>query len=490
MSAPDLLTRTARARAGSLCAVGAVVLLAAACTLGPDYHEPAPPGAQRYSAEPTREMSAPAAGVAQRFGAGPAPARWWSGYGSSTLDGWVDEGLAHNRDLQASIQSLVAARAQLQAQVGSTELPTINGELEFARQRALGLPQFGPPTVLYKLYAGTVQVNYDLDLFGRLRRANEAARAQFDVQAEELAAARQTLAANIVVTALRSAALRVEVRTQERVEELAQRRARLTLRRYELGGTAHRDVLDAQRAAHDAAAALPGLRAQHDRLRHALAILLGRLPQDAPQDLEFDQLRLPAEIPVAVPSELVHARPDIRAAEAGLHAATADVGVATASLFPSLSLTASFGSESFTRSRFLHAPAEVFGASGALLQPLFSGGALLAQKRAASAELDAALQRYESTVLKAFGNVGDALRALDEDARALAQNEAAEAEAERFYQETARRHDAGSENILAVLASEQALQQERLARIAGQDARLVDTANLYQAIGAPDAAAP
>lgn len=479
--------RAARARrAAARLAVLAGAALLAACALGPDFHPPAAPKAERYSAEPASAQSAPAAGVAQRFGAGAAPAHWWSGFGSSTLDGWVEEGLAHNRDLQASTRSLVAARAQLQAQIGSTELPTINGELEFARQRALGLPQFGPPTVLYKLYAGTVQVNYDLDLFGRLRRTNEAARAQFDVQAEELAAARQTLAANIVVTAIRSASLRLEVQTQERVEELAQRRARLTLRRYELGGAPHRDVLDAQRAAHDASAALPGLRAQHDRLRHALAILLGRLPQDAPQDLDFDALRLPADIPVAVPSELVHARPDIRAAEASLHAATAEVGVATASLYPSLSLTASFGSESFTRSRFLHAPAEVFGVGGSLLQPLFSGGALLAQQRAASAELDAAWQRYESTVLKAFGSVGDALRALDEDARALAQNEAAEAESERFFQETGRRHDAGSENILAVLASEQALLQERLARIAGQDARLVDTANLYQAIGAPD----
>ena len=482
------MSRMRRAAHRPLGRLGALALLAVlgGCTLGPDFRAPAPPAAQRYGAEPAVASGPQAGGIAQQFPPGLAAPRWWTGFGSATLDNWVDEGLAHNRDLQASIQSLVALRAQLQAQIGATELPTINGELEFARQRTLGLPQFGPPSVLYKLYVGTVQVNYDLDLFGRRRRANEAARAQFDVQAEELAAARQTLAANLVGTAIRSAALKLEVQTQERVAELAQQRARLTLRRYELGGTAHREVLDAQRAAHDAAAALPGLRAQHERLRHALAILLGRLPQDAPPDLEFAELRVPANVPVAVPSELVRARPDIRAAEAGLHAATAEVGVATASLFPDLALTASFGSESYTRSRFLHPAAEVFGVSGALLQPLFSGGALLAQKRAASAELDAALQRYESTVLKAFGNVGDALRALDEDARALAQNEAAEAEAERFFQETGRRHDAGSENILAVLASEQALQQERLARIAGQDARLVDTASLYQAIGAPD----
>jgi outer membrane protein TolC len=119
------------------------------------------------------------------------------------------------------------------------------------------------------------------------------------------------------------------------------------------------------------------------------------------------------------------------------------------------------------------------------LQPLFAGGALLAQKRAASAELDAAYRRYESTVLKAFGNVGDALRTLAEDARALAENTEAEDDAERLFRETTRRHETGSENIIAVMASEQAFLQERIARIAGQDARLIDTANLFQAIGAP-----
>jgi NodT family efflux transporter outer membrane factor (OMF) lipoprotein len=465
--------------------VGAA-LAAGGCALGPDFARPPAPAVQRYGTQPSASASAPADGVAQRFASGPATPRWWSAYGSATLDGWVDEGLAHNRDLQAAVASLVAAGEQLRAQTGASLLPSVTGQLEYAHQRAIGLPDFGPPTVLYQLYAGTVQVSYDLDLFGGIRRANEAARAQVDVQAQELAAARQTLAANIVITAIRSAALQREAQIRAHIAELAERRAQLTLRRYELGGTSHREALDAARAAHAASAALPGLRAQSDRARHALAVLLGRLPQDAPADLDFETLRLPAELPVAVPSELVHERPDILAAEAGLHAATARVGVATANLFPKLSLTGSFGSESFTRAGFLHPATGVWGASGGLLEPLFAGGALLAQKRAASAELDAAYRRYESTVLKAFGNVADALRTLEEDAQTLVQNAQAEGDAERFYQETLRRHDQGSENIIAVLASEQALLQERLARLGGQDARLIDTASLFQAIGAPD----
>lgn len=464
----------------------AASLVLAACAVGPDFHVPAAPAAQRYTAQAMPPATVTADRVAQQFPAGPAPALWWQGYGSPALDAWVAEGLARNHDIQAARATLLAAQELLRARVGSTELPTVNAQLQASRQRALGLPTFGPPTNVYQLYAGVVQVNYDLDLFGGIRRANEAAGADVAVQAEELAAARQSLAANIVITAIRAAALRREVADQARIVELAQRRATLTERRYTLGGAAHRDVLEAQRAAHAAAAALAPLQAEWGRSRAALALLLGRPPESAPPDLDFEQLRLPGEIPVAVPSELVRVRPDVRAAEAALHAATARVGVATADLFPQFSLTGSYGSESFRRASFLHSPATVWGAGGAVLQPLFAGGALRAGRRAATAELDAARERYEQTVLKAFGNVGDALLALDADARVLEGDAAAEAAAQRFFDETRRRHEAGAENVLAVMASEQQWLQDRLTRLAGASARLIDSANLFQALGAPD----
>ncbi len=490
----DMVSRTARGTGSGRSGMKRTTLLAplwalltlGGCTVGPDFHAPVPPRADRYTVVPAGANTVVADGSIPQFPATTPPARWWVAYGSPALDDWVAEGLARNRDLQSTTATLAAAREQLRARIGQTELPTAGAELQAARQRALGLPNLGPPTSVYQLFAGVVQVDYTIDLFGGVRRANEAARADVDVQSHELAAARQSLAANIVIAAIRSSALCRQVQIQANIVTLAQRRADLVQRRFERGAVPSGAVREARRAWRDAAAELPGLQAQWDRARNGLAVLLGRAPQDAPGDLDFATLKLPVEVPVAVPSALVRARPDILAAEAALHAATARVGVATANLFPQLSLTGSYGSESFHRASFLHNPSTVWGASGTVLQPLFEGGALRAQRGAANALLDAAEQRYAETVLRAFGDVGDALLTLQADAQALEQRAAAQGEAERLYADTARRHAQGAASLLDELASEQALLQERLAGIASAQARLVDTASLFQAVGAPD----
>ncbi len=493
----------ARLRAGGLVRRLAAAALALAmslaladCAVGPDFQRPAAPTAQRYTApsgaggaDPgATSQPAPAAGegaAVPDLAAGPAPARWWTQYGSSELDAWVGEAQQRNPDLQSLVATLAAARSALAAQEGASSLPTVGGALQYGRQRALGLPAFGPATVLYELYAAVVQVSYDLDLFGGVRRQNEASRAEFDAQDEELAAARQTLAANVVVTAIRSAAFTRRVEVQQSLVGLAGQRAQMVERRHQLGAASHREALEARRAADDLAATLPPLQAQRERNRHALAILLGRGPADAPADLDLDALRMPASIPVAVPSELVRTRPDVLAAEARLHAATARVGVATANLYPHLTLTATYGSESFHRASFLKSPSGIWSASGSLLQPIFQGGALTEARRAAAAEVESAWQRYQATVLKAFGNVGDSLRAVQEDGARLARATAAEADAGLLVDEMQRRRREGSESALSVLGSEQALRQEVLARLDAQEAGLADAASLFLAVGAP-----
>jgi len=468
-----------------LSALSAAVLLAlSGCAVGPDFHTPAAPPATHYDASDTT-ATGNAQGPVQTFPSGAPPERWWEAYGSATLNDWVSEGLSKNRDLGSTRSTLAAARERLAAQIGASELPQAGLGLGYAHERSIGLPNLGPPTNLYKVYSGGVQVNYDLDLFGGVRRANEAAQAQFDAGAFEFDAARETLVANLVSVAIRSAALNKQIQATERLVNLADDEQHLIQRRYELGAASHLDLLNAQRRHHDTAATLPGLRAAWSQNHHALAVLLGRAAQDAPDDLDFDTLVLPSTIPVAVPSELVRARPDVLAAEARLHSATAQVGVATASMLPQLSLTGTFGSESFTRSAFMTGPTGVWSLVGGLTQPLFQGGALLAEKRASSAELDAAMARYESVVLRAFQNVADSLRTLDEDARAAAERAESERVARASFDEISKRHASGSLPLLAQVQGEESWQNARLGEIGARVARLTDSVALYQALGAP-----
>ncbi len=462
------------------------VLALSGCTLGPDFTRPRAPTAQQYTVGREPQLSERSAGVAQSFAPGMAAPRWWQVYGSTDLDAWVEEALVDNPDLASSQAALRGAQEILRAQIGATELPFASLTAEQAHERAIGLPTFGPPTALYKLYVGVLNVGYDLDLFGSVRRGNEAGLAEVEMQAYELQAARQSLAANVVATAIRSAALKKEVDLTERLVELAKAQRDLTRERYALGALPHRDVLDAMRSYQNTAAGLPALRAEWLRTRHALAVLVGRTPENAPADLEFDALRLPPSIPVTLPSELVHSRPDILAAEASLHAANARVGVATANLYPQLQLSGSWGSESYQRSEFLRSPTTVWGIAAGLTEPLFAGGSLIGQERAANAQLEAARERYRATVLKAFQNVADVLRTLDEDATALAAREDALEAASHFYLETRARHALGAQTALAELSSEQSWQAERVNQLESAAARLVDSAALFEAVGAPE----
>lgn len=453
----------------------------AGCALGPDFKTPVAPAASVYTAPdlPIQEDAA-------RIVDAPTPKRWWTTFGSTMLNDWVEEGLANSPDLKSADAHLLSAEDLLRAQTGASTLPSVTGDLQGSRQRALGLPDFGPATNLYHVYAGVIQINYDLDLFGLVGRTNEAAGARLQVEAYQFEAARQALIGNIVSTAIDAAALAEEVTVTERVVFLAKRQQAMTEARYAAGAVPHKDVLDAIRVASSAAASLPVLRTRWQRQRHALAILLGRTPDTAPNDLDFSALTIPASVPVSLPSRLVRERPDILAAEAELHAQTAGVGIAKANLFPNITLTGTFGSESFSKAGFLTGQTSVWSLLGGVAQPIFQGGALREQLGAASLEQEAALYRYQNTVLKAFADVGNAMRTLSDERDALAEREMAERSAQRFYNDTRRRYENGSENGLAVVASEELWQQERANAIASIDDRLLATASLYEAIGAPD----
>jgi len=471
-------------RYSRLAALTGVACALAACSFGPSGEPPAMPQPAHYGAAAQPTQTVPAQGVTQQFvvGAKPVP-EWWKLYQSDTLNALVDEGLRNSPTLAATDKSLAAAREQLRAQIGSSMLPTIDAGGQATRNRALAIPEIGPNTFLYNVFVGQLQAHYTFDLFGAARLADAALAARVDVQAYQFDAARRALAANVVTAAITSAALHAQIETTERLVTIANDQARDTQRRYVLGAVSHADQLSAQQSAASLSASLPGLKQQWLSTRHALAVLLGRTPDAAPDDLELAQLHVPEQVPVVVPSELLRSRPDIQAADAALKAAAADVGVATAQMFPSLSLSASMGQGGFSWPVALSGAIWSIGAS--LSQPLFHGGALFAQRRAAVDTYDATVSQYKQTVLAAFQNVADTLAALEHDSQALDAANIAARSAQGVFDETSGRYRLGALPVASTRSSEQQFRNAQLDEIRYTSARLTDTAALFQAMGNP-----
>ncbi|MFM0287103.1 efflux transporter outer membrane subunit [Paraburkholderia megapolitana] len=479
-------TSSLRRTVTALSCGAALAFTLAACSFGPNGAPPAMPQPAHYGAEPQPTQTVQANGVTQRFVAGAqAVPEWWKLYRSDDLNALVDEGLRNSPTLAAADKNLAAAHEQLRAQIGSSLLPTIDANGQATRERALGFPGFGPNTSLYNVFVGQIQANYTLDLFGAARLADKALAARVDTQAYQFDAARRALAANIVSAAINAAALHEQVDTTERLVVLANQQADDTKRRYELGAASHSDLLSAQQSAATLSASLPGLRQQWLTTRHALAVLLGRTPDAAPADLDLASLHVPENVPVSVPSDLLRARPDIRAADATLKAAAAEVGVATAQMFPSLSLTASMGKGGFSWPLATSGAGALWSIGASLTQPIFHGGALFAQRRAAVDTYEASVAQYRQTVLAAFQNVADTLASLEHDAQALDAASTAARSAQQIFTETSARYRLGAVAVTNTRSSEQQYRNARLDEIRYTGARLTDTATLFQAMGDP-----
>ena len=462
----------------------AMTLTLTACSFGPSGEPPAMPAPTHYGAQAQPSRTETANGVAQQFDIGAtAVPQWWRLYRSDTLDALVEEGLHNSPTLAATQRTLSAAQQELRAQVGSSTLPSIDGAAQVERARSPVVPGVGPTAVRYNFFAGQIQAHYTFDLFGATRYANAAAAARVDVQGYELEAARRALAANIVGTAINVAALDRQIELTERLVAVASETANEDQQRYTLGSLSHVQALNSKDDAESLAASLPPLRQQRATAVHALAVLMGRTPDNAPTVPDLDNLSLPDHVPVAVPSDLLRSRPDILAADAAVKAAAADVGAATAQLFPSLSLTASMGRGGFSWPTLLSGAGGLWAIGAGLSQPIFHGGALFAQRRASIDNYDAAVLHYKSTVLSAFQDVADSLAALDNDAQSLAFSERAAQAARAAFDETASRARLGSLPSTAQHASEQRFLTAQLGAVRAGSQRMTDTVALFQAMG-------
>jgi NodT family efflux transporter outer membrane factor (OMF) lipoprotein len=461
-----------------------------ACMVGPDFHAPPEPkgGLVGEPALPAQTVAAPVAGderqVAQVFvPAAPVPARWWSLYRSPALDRLVDQALRQSPTVAAAQAALREAEENLSAQRGGL-LPSSSGSANGTRQKisgaAEGIPQAG--TFLYNLFNTSVSLSYNLDVFGGVRRGIEGQQAAREYERDQMLAAYQTLAANVVAAAVQEASLQAQIDATGELIGSARHQLDLSRRQVELGGGAPSDVLSAQSNLASVEATLPPLRQQLLAVRSQLAVYLGQLPgeyREAPFALEG--LQLPHAIPVSLPSELVRRRPDIRAAEAQLHEASAAIGVATANLLPQIGITGSFGDSSATIGNLLTSNA--FSVGAGITQPLFQGGTLTARRRAALAAYDAALAQYHQTVLLACKSVADALRALEFDALTLdAQGRAQSAAADSLHL-IERRYGFGGSSNLELLSAQQQYQRARLGYVRSLAARYADTAALFLALG-------
>lgn len=461
----------------------------AGCAAGPDFKQPDAPMTDSYTATALPEETVSTAGregVAQRFVSGEEiPAEWWTLFHSEPLDRLIRMALTDNPSLAVAQARLRQARENLSAEVGVVS-PSVDAKLSAQRQRfspaAIGQPN--APSTVFNLYNASVGVSYTFDAAGGWRRELEAMRAQVDYQGFQLAGAHLALTANIVTAAVREASLRAQMQALQEIEALQQKELGIMQAQFRLGGARRSDVL-AQRAqlAEVRATRLP-LEKDLAQTRHLLAVLAGKLPSEADlPEFTLESLELPQQLPVSLPSVLVRQRPDIRAAESLLHQASAQVGVATANLYPRITLSGSYGWQANSSSDLFGPTTSIWNAGASLLQPLFHGGELKARRRAAVAVYDQAAALYRDTVLHAFRNVADTLYALDVDARALKARTEAETVARDTLDLTHKEFTLGAANYLSLLNAQRQFQQARISLLQSQAQRYADTAALFQALG-------
>jgi NodT family efflux transporter outer membrane factor (OMF) lipoprotein len=464
----------------------------AACAVGPNFKRPTPPNAPGYGGAPVQGQTAAAegtGGAAQTFVAGmDIPSQWWTLYKSPALDQLVEQALKGNPDVDAAKAALRQAHELYSAQRTSF-FPTVQGEFSGLRAKnAVGtianptnLPQANP---YYNLYTAQLSVSYLPDVFGATRRQVEIAKAQEENNRFQLEAVYLTLSSNVVVTAVQEASLRGQLGATLRLLELQHQLTDTVQHQRTLGTASDLDVLAQQSAEAQTAQSLPPLQKQLGQTRDALTALLGRLPSEEPtQTFHLDDLTLPAELPVSLPSKLVEQRPDVRQAEENMHAASAAVGVALANMLPQFAITGDLGSSALKVGDLFSPYTGFWGAGASLTQTLFDAGALLHKRRAADAALDQAAAQYRAAVILACQNVADSLRALQADADALKASAEAERAARVTFDLAQRQRVLGTISWVAVLNAEQSYRQAQLALVQAQANRYSDTAGLFQSLG-------
>lgn len=461
-----------------------------ACMVGPDYEKSAPPRVKSYTNKslPSKTASSKAAGNAgksQRFIKGRDVAgEWWKLFHSPEINELINIAMQNSPDLDSAKQALVQAREAYNAQYGNLIYPALDATVGGERQKFAGA-NFGNEvgSSLFNLYNATVNVAYTVDVFGGNRRQLESLQAQADNQQFQLLATYLTMTSNIVTTAVTIASYEAQIKASKDLLKSQQDQLNILRKQLRLGGVAMPDVLAQKSLVEQTKATIPPLEKSLSQAKHALTTLIGGYPETKLPHISLDKLKLPTDLPVSIPSKLVQQRPDVRASEALVHSASAEIGVATAALFPTFNITGTFGYVSDVPSGLFRAINEAWTVGGSIAQPLFRGGALFSYRRQIIAQYRQALAQYKQTLLQAFQNTADSLRALETDARTLRDTKSAEIAARDTLRITKKQYRAGGVSFIDLLNAQVQYQQARIASVQATAMRFADTAALYQSLG-------
>jgi len=461
----------------------------AGCAVGPNFERPQPPAVSDYTTQPaatTVTTTNVAGGEAQRFAKGAEIAGdWWTLFHSEPLNALIEQALTNNPDLKAAQAALTEARENLLAQRGGY-YPSVSAGFSATRQKTAGVlaPIPGNNAQQFNLFTPQVSVSYVPDVFGQNRRTVESVQAQESAVRYQMIATYTTLAANVVVTAIQEGSVQMQISATRRLIDLNSNMVEIVRYQMAKGSASRLDLAAQESQLAQVLATLPPLVKQAALLRDQLAVLAGRFPNAAPTNqFELASLHLPADLPVSLPSALVAQRPDVLQAEANLHAATAQIGIAVANRLPNITLSANAGSTALSFDKLFSSGTGFWGLGAAATAPLFQGGTLLHQERAARAAAVEAAEQYRSTVLTAFQNVADTLTALEQDAEALRAAATAANDAQITLDLSKRQWQDGYIAFLALLSAEQANEQAQINLVQTQANRFADTAALFQALG-------
>ena len=485
--------------------------LAAGCAVGPSFHRPEAPADAGYAPAPLPPSSASApihGGDAQRLlGGRDIPFEWWQLFKSPALNALVERAFSANPSIASAQAALVHAQELVYAQQGYF-FPTVAANYNFQRTKIAGNvtvddspgtqgngDNLNPPLLDLNHFPHTAPLYYDYhtaqltvgfvpDVFGANWRQVESLAAETEAQRFALEATYITLASNVVAAAIQEASLRAQIEATRQIIAADEKSLAVLRDQFRLGFAMGIDVAAQETALAQAKATLPPMQKQFEQTRDLIRALVGQLPnQDVAETFDLDALQLPPELPVSLPAKIIEQRPDVRAAEAQLHAANAQVGVAVAAMLPQISITGAYGGNADQFAWMFRKGGPFWSLVGGVTQPIFEGGTLLHRKRAADDALKQAAAQYQSSVLTAYQNVADTLHASLSDAETLAADVRAENAAKVAYDLTRRQMEVGYVNYLILLTAETTYQEALILRVQAQAARYGDTVALFQALG-------